>query len=83
VKVVERAVADAAGVIDEDIPREALAVTYARNARGMLIRKRWRDALRLWRAARAQSTMAESQRMVRELVPFAARRLLHTMLRRS
>jgi glycosyltransferase involved in cell wall biosynthesis len=83
VKVVERAVADAAGVIDEDIRREALAVTYARNARGMLIRRRWRDALRLWRAARAQSTMAESRRMVRELVPFAARRLLHTMLRRG
>lgn len=83
VKVVERAVADAAGSVDEGIRREALAVTYARNARGMLIRRRWRDALRLWRAARAHATMDESRRMVRELVPFAARRLLHSALRRS
>jgi len=82
VKVVERAVADAAGTVDEDIRREALAVTYARNARGMLIRRRWRDALRLWRAARAHASMDESRRMVRELLPFAARRLLQSALRR-
>ena len=83
VRVVERAVADAGDSVEASVRREALSATYARNARGMLIRRRWRDALRLWRAARTHATTAESRRMVRELVPFAARRLLHTALRRS
>ncbi len=83
VKVVERAVADAEGVVDMSVRREALAITYARNARGMVIRKRWRDAWRLWRAAWKQAPSAASRKEAFSLLPWAAKRMLAGLLGRS
>ena len=83
VKVVERAVADAEGLVETSVQREALAITYARNARGMVIRKRWRDAWRLWRAALKQAPTAASRKEAFSLLPWAAKRLLAGLLGRS
>jgi GT2 family glycosyltransferase len=83
VKVVERAVADAGDTVDASVKREALAITYARNARGMLIRKRWRDAWRLWRQALRQAPDAASRRQAWALLPFAAKRISATLLGRG
>lgn len=83
VKVVERAVADAVGVVDVSVRREALAITYARNARGMVIRKRWGDAWRLWRAAWKQAPNAASRRQAFSLLPWAAKRMFAGLLGRS
>lgn len=83
VKVVERAVADAEGVVDLSVRREALAITYARNARGMVIRKRWRDAWRLWRAALKQAPTAAARKDAFSLLPWAAKRMLAALLGRS
>ena len=83
VRVVERAVAEAEGEVDDAVRHDALATTYARNARGMLIRRRWRDAWRLWRDARRHARSPDSRRMVADLVPFAARRLMNAALRRD
>ena len=82
VRVVERAVAESTGVVDERTRREALALTYHRNARGMLIRKRWRDAwvlaCKAWRIAPDTKLRVGLLR----LAPFALRRLANTLLRR-
>ena len=83
VKVVERAVADAEGVVETSVRREALAITYARNARGMFIRKRWRDAWRLWRAAWRQAPTAALRREVLALLPWATKRILAALLQRN
>ena len=83
VSVVERAIADAEGVVDELIRREALALTYQRNARGMLIRSRWRDAWRLWRAAWRQAPGDTSRKALLALLPFAAKRVLSVILGRG
>lgn len=83
VKVVERAVADAEGIVDISVRREALAITYARNARGMVIRKRWRDAWRLWRAALKQAPTAAARKDAFSLLPWAAKRMLAALLGRS
>jgi glycosyltransferase involved in cell wall biosynthesis len=82
VRVVERAVAECAGVVDERTRREALALTYDRNARGMLIRNRWRDAWVLaWKAWRIAPDTKLRVNLLR-LAPFALRRLANTALRR-
>lgn len=83
VKVVERAVADAEGVVETSVRREALAITYARNARGMVIRKRWRDAWQLWRAALKQAPTAASRKEAFSLLPWAAKRMLAALLHRN
>lgn len=83
VKVVERAVADAEGVVETSVRREALAITYARNARGMVIRKRWRDAWRLWRAALKQAPTAASLKEAFSLLPWAAKRIAASLLKRN
>jgi glycosyltransferase involved in cell wall biosynthesis len=83
VKVVERAVADAGDTVDAAVKREALATTYARNARGMLIRRRWRDAWRLWREALRQAPNAAARRQAWALLPFAAKRVSATLLGRG
>lgn len=80
VRVVERAVADCAGEVDEDIRHRALAVTYARNARGMVIRGRWRDALRLARASWSHAQDGAQKRELLGLAPFAAKRALRRLL---
>lgn len=83
VKVVERAVAAAGDSVDATAKREALAITYARNARGMLIRKRWRDAWRLWRASLRQAPDAVTRRQAWALLPFAAKRFSAALLGRD
>lgn len=83
VKVVERAVAAAGDSVDATAKREALAITYARNARGMLIRKRWRDAWRLWRASLRQAPDAATRRQAWSLLPFAAKRFSAALLGRD
>lgn len=83
VKVVERAVADAEGLVETSVRREALAITYARNARGMVIRKRWRDAWRLWRAALKQAPTAASRKEAFSLLPWAAKRMVASLLKRN
>jgi hypothetical protein len=49
----------------------------------MLIRGRWRDAWRLWRAALAQAPDAATRRQILALLPFAARRLLAAAIGRG
>ncbi len=83
VKVVERAVADAEGIVDISVRREALALTYTRNARGMIIRKRWRDAWRLWRAALKQAPTAATRKGALSLLPWAAKRMAASLIKRN
>lgn len=83
VTVVERAVANAEGIVEASIRHEALALTYLRNARGMLMRRRWRDASRLWIASWRLAPNAATRKMLLALLPFAAKRALNTALGRS
>jgi glycosyltransferase involved in cell wall biosynthesis len=81
VRVVETAVADARGSLDDGELDAALAGTYVRNARGMLIRRRWKAgavlALRAWRLSRDPAQRREiagllvfgTKRFLRGLVP--------------
>lgn len=82
VRVVERAIGDARGLVDDAELDRALASTYARNARGMLIRGRWSDALRLARDAWRLTPDAGVRNELRQLAPFAARRALRRLLPR-
>lgn len=75
VRVVERAVAGCAGEVDDDVRHGALATVYARNVRGMLIRRRWGDAWRLWRKALHVAPDGATRAEVRALAPFALRRM--------
>ncbi|NOT88912.1 MAG: glycosyltransferase [Lysobacter sp.] len=83
VKVVERAVADAEGLVDDSVRREAMALTYLRNARGMLLRRRWRDARRLWLAGWRLAPDAATRGNALAMLPFAAKRMLNVMLGRG
>ena len=73
--VIERTMATpAAAAVPAGVRRRALAEVYARNARGMLIRHRWRDAWSLaWKSARNASSAGEYLQ-VAKLLPVAARR---------
>lgn len=83
VRVVERAVADAAGVVEDRVRYEALAAAYVRNARGMLIRRRWKDALALaTRAWRAAPGGGRARGDILRLAPFALRRAAASALGR-
>ena len=82
VGVVERAVAACAGEVDDAVRHRALALVYARNARGMLIRRRWADALALARRAWRCAPDAGARAQVLRLAPFAARRALASALGR-
>lgn len=80
VRVVERAVENAKGTVDDTELRRALAATYARNARGMLIRKRWRDgwslAARAWRLTPDRALRGD----LLKLIPFGLRRAVRGLL---
>ncbi|MET0755451.1 MAG: glycosyltransferase family A protein [Pseudoxanthomonas sp.] len=80
VRVVERAVENARGVVEEQELNRALASTYARNARGMLMRKRWRDgwslARRAWRLTPDPALRGDLLR----LLPFGLRRAVRSLL---
>lgn len=80
VGVVERAVKNAEGMVDQAELDRALAATYARNARGMLIRNRWRDgwnlAAKAWRLTPDRSLRSD----LLSLIPFALRRSVRRLL---
>lgn len=76
VRVIERAAAQASGRIEPvDIDR-ALARAYARNARGMVLLRRWRDAWRLAGRAWKHEPDASARAGLLGLAPLAARRAL-------
>ncbi|MBD9436412.1 glycosyltransferase [Pseudoxanthomonas sp. PXM03] len=80
VRVVEAAVAGARGTLDDGELDAALAGTYLRNARGMLIRRRWvagaRLASRAWRLSRDRG----QRREILALLPFGLKRFLRGLL---
>ena len=79
VEVIERAAAQASGRIEQvDIDR-ALARAYARNARGMVLLRRWRDAWQLARRAWRHEPDARSRVELLHLAPLAARRALASL----
>lgn len=80
VQVVERAVENAKGMVDDTELRRALSATYARNARGMLIRNRWRDSWQLTRKAWRMTPDPALRRELLKLGPFALRRALRSLL---
>ncbi len=82
IRVVERAIANARGLIDDAELDRALATNYARNARGLMIRGRWSDAMRLGHRAWRLTPDRGVRGMLLRLVPFAARRGLHQLLSR-
>ena len=80
VHVVERAVEHAKGIVDETELRRALSATYARNARGMVIRKRWADGWRLATQAWRLTPDPALRRELLHLAPFALRRAVRSLL---
>lgn len=82
VRVVERAVAACGSTVELGARRRALAMSYARSARGLLIRRHWANALRMASRALRAAPDPASRREVLALAPFAARRLAATLLRR-
>jgi len=76
VRVVERAVAAAAGQLDEATLHRALARAYARNARGMVVHRRWADALALARKAWSFEPDAGGRLALLSLAALAARRAM-------
>lgn len=79
--VFERAVEAARGLVSEPERREALAMAYIRNARGLMLGSRWREAARLlakaWRCGDGNV-----RKQVLAQLSFACRRLVHNALRR-
>lgn len=80
VAVMERAVRDAAGVVDDGERHHALAAAYVRNARGMLMRNRWRDGAGLAAKAWRTSARGDVRRDVLGLVAFGLRRAVRSAL---
>lgn len=80
VRVVEAAVAGARGNVDDRELDEALAGTYFRNARGMLIRGRWKEGATLARRAWRLTRDAELRGQIKALVPFGIKRLLRGLV---
>ncbi|CAN4278633.1 glycosyltransferase [Pseudoxanthomonas sp. LjRoot125] len=80
VRVMEAAVAGARGTVDDRELDEALAGTYARNARGMLIRGRWKEGAALARRAWHLTRDAELRGQIKALVPFGIKRLLRSLV---
>lgn len=80
VRVVEAAVARARGQVEGRELDQALASTYARNARGMIIRGRWGDGWNLARKAWGLAQEGDTRRELLRLAPFAARRAIRQLL---
>ncbi len=74
--VVERAVESARGTVDPESLQLALAATYARNAKGLLIQRRWRDGALLALKARRTSRDPALHREIYKLIPFGLRHLI-------
>lgn len=82
VRVMERAVADSATTVDDATRQRALAAAYVRNARGFMLRGRWRDACSLAARAWRMAPDAAARRDALQLAGFAIRRLAVRTLRR-
>ena len=80
VRVVERAVENARGKVDAAELDRALAATYARNARGLLIQRRWREGCRMAAQAWRLSRDPALRRDLLRLVPFGLRRAVRGLL---
>jgi glycosyltransferase involved in cell wall biosynthesis len=81
-RVIERAIAEAADSVPPAERNRALAGAYARNARGMLMHDRRADAWRLARKAWGLSDDDAIRRQLLALLPFAVRRMLSGVRRR-
>lgn len=81
-RVFERAVRQAEGVVGDAERYRALSMAYVRNARGLMLQGRWRDALALLPKAWRHGD-ASARRHALGLLPFALRRLGHTLLHRG
>ncbi len=80
VRVLERAVRDAAGVVDDAERHRALATAYAGSARGMFMRARWRDGIDLAARAWRTSSAPQVRRRVLSLIPFGVRRAVRSLV---
>lgn len=80
VRVVEHAVEHARDKVDAAELDRALAATYARNARGLLIQKRWREGVRMAAAAWRLTPDAALRRDLLRLIPFGLRRAVRGLL---
>ncbi len=80
VRVVERAVEHARDKVDAAELDHALAATYARNARGLLIQKRWREGVRMAAQAWRLTPDAALRRDLLRLIPFGLRRAMRGLL---
>ena len=80
VRVVERAVEHARDKVDAAELDHALAATYARNARGLLIQKRWREGVRMAAQAWRLTPDAALRRDLLRLIPFGLRRAVRGLL---
>jgi glycosyltransferase involved in cell wall biosynthesis len=81
-RVIERAISEAAGSVPDGECKRALAGAYARNARGMLMHGRRADAWRLARKAWGLSADAAIRRQLLALLPFGVRRMLASARKR-
>lgn len=81
VTVMERAAASARGAVDERDLRDALFGAYWRNARGMVLSRRWRDAFAIARKAWRLPADAGQRRALLALVPLGLRAAIGGMLR--
>lgn len=83
VVVMERAAADARGVVDEPDIRDALFGAYLRNARGKVLQRRWRDALALARKAWRLPANGTQRRALLGLLPLGMRATVGGLRRRA
>lgn len=83
VVVMERAAADARGVVDDSDIRDALFGAYWRNARGMVLQRRWRDALTLARKAWRLPANGTQRRALLGLLPLGLRATIGGLRRRA
>jgi glycosyltransferase involved in cell wall biosynthesis len=80
VRVVERAVENARGKVDTTELDRALAATYTRNARGLLIQKRWREGCRMATQAWGLTSDTALRRDLLRLIPFGLRHAVRGLL---
>ena len=82
-RVIERAVAEAVGIVDDQVRMRALAMAYLRNARGRLFANRWREAWH-WRGKALRTSNAPEVRAdAREVTRLVVRRAVSRLLGRG
>lgn len=80
--VMERAIANAHGMVEERDRLQALATVRVRIARGMLMRARWGDGWRLATQAWQAGPDFRQRKEVLGLAPFALRRMVRSLVHR-